>query len=267
MKGPKDLIKSEDHWETNIGTTYFGDRVVVRGKELFTEFTNFSWHKYLLFIITGREFSDNDVELLDKFWMLTISYPDPRIWNNRIAALAGTTRSSAALGVGSAYAVSEAKIYGGQANLAAIDFITEANKRVKAGEELVDIIKKELKIRRMVAGYGRPVNRTDERIAPIQKLMKKTGYSNGEHVQLSYEVEKILMGGRWRMQMNITGLFAAVGADMGLSVKEYYLWLSNGFTAGIVACYADAIDKEEGTLFPLRCERISYSGHSKRNWD
>ncbi len=267
MKGLKDLIDSEDNWQTEMGAFFAGERVVARGRDLFTEFDNYSWHKYLLLMITGREFGDKELELLDKFWMLTISYPDPRVWNNRIAALAGTVRSTAALGVGSAYAVSEAKIYGGQPNLAAIDFIIEAKKRIEDGEALVDIVKQELKVRRMVAGYGRPIIKTDERIAPIQKLMELTGYDKGEYVQLSYEIEKILQEGRWRMQMNITGLFAAVGADMGFSVQEYYLWLTNGFTAGLVACYTDAINHKEGTLFPLRCERIVYNGVTKRNWD
>ena len=267
MNGPKDLLAAEDNWVTDIGASFPGERVVARGKDMFTEFADFSWHKYLLYMITGREFGDNELRLLDQFWMLTISYPDPRIWNNRIAALAATVRSTAALGVGSAYAVSEAKIYGGQPNLAAIDFILEAKRRIVDGEELADIVKKELKVRRMVAGYGRPIIKSDERIAPIQKLMKETGYDKGEHVQLSYEVENILMNGRWRMQMNITGLFAAVGADMGFSVQEYYLWLTNGFTAGIVACYTDAVSKKEGTLFPLRCERVAYNGSTKRGWD
>ena len=267
MNGPKDLIDSEENWVTDLGASFPGERVVARGKDLFTEFENFTLHKYLLYMITGREFSDKEMYLLDQFFMLTISYPDPRIWNNRIAALAGSVRSTAALGIGSAYAVSEAKIYGGQANLAAIDFILEANKRVKSGEKLLDIIKQELKARRMVAGYGRPIIKSDERIAPIQKIMEKTGYDKGEHVQLSYEIENILMQGRWRMQMNITGLFAAVGADMGFSVREYYLWLTNGFTAGITACYTDAISKKEGTLFPLRCERVEYEGVAERTWD
>lgn len=267
MASNKELIDSEENWQTAMGASFPGERVVARGKDLFTEFSDYSWHKYLLYMITGREFADNEVELLDKFWMLTISYPDPRIWNNRIAGLAGTVRSTAALGVGAAYAVSEAKIYGGQANLAAIDFILEANQRVKSGESLSDIVKQELKARRMVAGYGRPIISVDERILPIQKLMEQTGYDKGEHVKLSYEVEDMLMNGRWRMQMNITGLFAAVGADMGFSVQEYYLWLTNGFTAGIVACYTDAISKKEGTLFPLRCERVNYSGSDQRDWD
>ena len=267
MKPKINLIESEENWQTDLGGSIPGERVVVRGKDLFSELSDFTWLKLLLFMITGREFGDKQLELLDKIWALTISYPDPRIWNNRIGALAGTVRSTGSLGVSAGSAVSEAKIYGGQANIAAIDFIFECAKRVDSGESLESIVKSELKTSRAIYGYGRPIANGDERIEPIKKIMLKNGYENGKHVQLAYEIEKILKAGRWRFQMNITGLAAAVGADMGFTVKEYYLWLVNGFNAGITACYADALKKKEGSLFPLRCDRIKYSGVNKRKWN
>lgn len=261
------LLAHEDNWETEMGASFLGERVVVRGKDLFQDLKEFSWLKLLLFMVTGREFEDRQLKLLDKIWGLTVSYPDPRIWCNRVAALAGTARSTGSLGVSAGSAVSEAKIYGGQANVAAIDFILECNKRVKQGESLEEVVKNELKVNRAIYGYGRPVASGDERIRPIQNVMKETGYEKGEHVSLAYDIEKFLMSGRWRMQMNITGLSAAIGADMGLSVKEYYLWQLNGFSAGILACYTDASSKSEGALFPLRCDRISYSGNKYRAWE
>ena len=266
MKAKIDLITSEDNWQTELGGSIPGERVVVRGKDLFTELEGYSWLKLLLFMVTGREFEDKAVDLLDKIWALTISYPDPRVWNNRVGALAGTVRSTGNLGVGAGAAVSEAKIYGGQANIAAIDFIKECSNRIDAGEKLEVIIKEELKINRAIYGYGRPIASGDERIKPIKKLMVMNGYADGKHVQLANQIEQYLMSGRWRLQMNITGLAAAVGADMGFSNKEYYLYAVNGFNAGITACYADASSKDEGTLFPLRCNRIEYGGIGNRKW-
>jgi citrate synthase len=266
VKAKIDLVNSEENWQTELGGSIPGERVVVRGKDLFTELEDFSWLKLLLFMITGREFGDNAVELLDKIWALTISYPDPRVWNNRVGALAGTVRSTGNLGVGAGTAVSEAKIYGGQANIAAIDFIKECSSRIDAGEKLEDIVKQELKINRAIYGYGRPIASGDERIKPIRKLMVKNGFADGKHVQLANQIEQFFMSGRWRLQMNITGLAAAVGADMGFTNKEYYLYAVNGFNAGITACYADALSKDEGTLFPLRCTRIAYEGITDRKW-
>lgn len=267
MKSKIDLTKTEENWQTEMGGSIPGERVVVRGKDLFVDLAEFSWLKLLLFMITGRVFEDNAVELLDKIWAFSISYPDPRVWNNRIGALAGTARSTGSLGVSAGCAVSEAKIYGGQATTEAFNFILECSRRVDSGEDLEEILKDELKTNRAVFGYGRPVVSSDERIKPVQLLMKKTGYANGKHVLLAYQIEKILTLGRWRYQMNIAGLVAAIGADMGFSVREYYLWLVSGYNAGITACYADASSKEEGTLFPLRCDRIAYSGINNRIWE
>lgn len=261
------LLEFEDNWPTEMGGAIPGQRVVVRGKDLFEDLGDFSWFKLHLYMITGRVFSSEQLEMLDKLWALTISYPDPRIWNNRVGALAGTARSTASLGVSAGSAVSEAKIYGAQANIAAIDFVIECFVKVEQGEDLEAIIKHELKTNRAIYGFGRPVTSGDERIAPIKKIMMKHGFDQGKHVSLAYEIESILKNGRWRYQMNITGLAAAIGADMGFTVRDYYLYTINGFNAGITACYKDAADKKEGALFPLRCERVNYSGTSQRLWE
>jgi hypothetical protein len=267
MKPKIDLTEYEDNWATEMGGVIPGQRVIVRGKNLFDDLYEFTWLKLLMLMITNREFSNSELQVLDSIWALTISYPDPRIWNNRVSALAGTVRSTASLAVSAGSAVSEAKIYGGQAIIAAFDFITECSQRVEKGEELEAIIMQELKIKRAVYGYGRPITNGDERIEPIKKLIDKNGFGQGKHVALAFEIESILKNGRWRYQMNIAALAAAIGADMGLTVSEYSLWLVNGFNAGITACYKDAADKKEGALFPLRCTRVDYSGISQRPWD
>ena len=56
--------------------------------------------------------------------MISSSYPDPRLWNNRVAAFAGTARSTGHLAVAGAMAVTEASIYGGQPILKVADFLS-----------------------------------------------------------------------------------------------------------------------------------------------
>lgn len=266
MKPKIDLTETEENWQTEMGGSIPGERVVVHGKDLFTDLSDFSWHKMLLFMITGRDFEDKTVELLDKMWAHAISYPDPRVWNNRIAALAGTVRSTAALGVSAGAAATEAKIFGGQATLDAFTFIVDCAERIDRGDDLSDILHSELKMNRAVFGYGRPIVRVDERIKPVQKLVEECGHANGKHLRLAYQIDALLRKERWRLQMNIAGLAAAIGADIGFTAREYYLWLVNGYNAGFVACYADATTKQKGALFPLRCDRIKYEGISNRQW-
>ena len=93
MIGPDTLKKAEDNWQTDMGAAFPGERVVLRGKDLFSELDGLSWFQYLMFGITGDVFSDDKIQLIEAIWSLTVSYPEPRIWNNRVAALTGTALS------------------------------------------------------------------------------------------------------------------------------------------------------------------------------
>jgi len=65
----------------------------------------------------------------------------------------------------------------------------------------------------------------------------------------------------------VGGISAALGADHGFSLREYNMFVTLVFSAGVIACYGDAVVKPSGTFFPLRCERISYSGIAPRKWE
>ncbi|MFK7815408.1 MAG: hypothetical protein AB8B92_03650 [Gammaproteobacteria bacterium] len=86
----KDILDSEICWETDIGFLFPGERVDIRGKDLFSEYSNKPWMELLLFGVTGREFSAEQIQLFEGIWNISTSYPDPRIWNNRVSALAGS---------------------------------------------------------------------------------------------------------------------------------------------------------------------------------
>lgn len=260
------LIQSEDHWVTDLGMFFPGERVVFRGKDLFSHFKDKSWMALFMYGITGREFLDNQIQLFERLWTLSVSYPDPRIWNNRIAALAGTARSTGNLGVSAAVAVTEATVYGQRATVGAIDFLFRAQRSLNAGIKLNNIVKDELKRFRVINGYGRPLSNVDERIQPVVEMAKKLGLFEGIYTRLAFEVEEILSKGRWRMQMNIGALAAALCANQGLSTRHYYYYLIPAYLGGIVPCFVDAVDRPEGTFFPYRCSRIKYTGSARRSW-
>ena len=105
MKGPKALLESEDNWITDIGMLVPFERVIFRGKDLFKELKEIQWMGLHFYGVTGRFFSERQLRLIEAMWILSVSYPDPRIWNNRVAALAGTVRSNSPLAVSAATAV------------------------------------------------------------------------------------------------------------------------------------------------------------------
>lgn len=263
------LIDREDNWETEMGAWFAGERVVFRGKDLFTELFDQQWIAIWYYTVTGKLFSKKQLDLWSRLWVLCTSYPEPRIWNNRVAALTGTARATAFQAVAAGVAASEGQFFGGQANLAAIEFIKRAKRLVvDEGSDLADVVEAEIAEKRAFpVGFGRPIIKSDERIPPAIRLAKELGLYGGPHVKLALEIDKLLVKNRYRVQLNIGGLTAALCADQGLSEREFYCTTAVIYSAGILACYHDATTKPAGTFFPLSCNRISYQGKPLRKWE
>jgi citrate synthase len=267
MRGPEALLEREDNWTTAMGACFPGeDRVAYRGKDVFQDMARMPWMAVLLYGITGREFTAGQLKLFEGIWTICASYPDPRLWNNRVAALAGTARSTAAAAIGAANAVSEATLYGRRPDIRSIDLLLRARQWLSEGRDLDSFIRPELAKHRVLPGYGRPISKRDERIQPMLSLAQELGLASGEHVRLAFAIAEHLQKGRWRLHMNIAALAAALAADLGLSRTEYYHFLVLSFSAGMFPCYLDAMNQPAGTLFPLRCARINYLGQPSRQW-
>ena len=265
MRGPLLLAQTVGRIRSRVGAVFIGSHAVFRGKNLHAELGDAGWLDLYLFGITGRRFSAPELRLLEAIWTGT-SYPDARIWNNRVAALAGTTRSTGNLGVSASLAVSEAKIYGLSPSYRAIEFIVRLQSHIEAGGELRPLVERELLEHRSVGGYGRPVNGgKDERIEPLLKLAQSLGLADGPYLKLAYAVDEYLSA-RARQRMNLAGFVAGLAADIGLSPREHYFFLFPVFLAGMVPCYMDAAERPEGTILPLPCNGVAYLGVAKRRW-
>lgn len=265
MTGPQRLHDSVGSFVTRMGQAFVGTRAVFRGHDLHAELKDMDWLELYVFGITGRRFTPAQLRMLHALWVYT-SYPDARIWNNRVAALAGSARSTGNLGMAAALAVSEASIYGRGIDVRAIDFLTRTQAALSRGEALVDCVQAELQAQRGIAGYGRPIANGDERIAPLMALARELGLAEGAHVRLAFDVERVLLAGRWRWRMNYGALSAAMAADFGLGTREYYLFSGPAFLAGMQPCFIEASERTEGTLFPLTCAHVNYEGHAARPW-
>ncbi len=265
MTGPQLLEENVGRLISNVGAFFPGERVVFRGHDLHVSLKDMDWLELYLFGITGRRFTPHQMKVFHAIWSYT-SYPDARLWNNRVAALAGTTRSTGNLGVAAALAVSEAQIYGGGVVLRVSEFLVRIKDQIDRGANLSELVQIELKQQRGIAGYGRPLVAGDERIAPMMALAHEQGLNNGDHLKLAFDVEKILLDGRWRLRMNYAALSAALALDFGLSPREHYIFMIPVFLAGIPPCYLDAAQKAEGHLFPLPCRVMLYQGVERRHW-
>ncbi|MGS2724552.1 hypothetical protein ACVBEJ_12485 [Porticoccus sp. GXU_MW_L64] len=260
------LKRFEDYWETTMGACFPGERVVLRGKDLFDEAYESGWLSLLLYGITGKEFNETDLEMMEAMIALCGSYPDPRIWNNRVSALTGTSRSTASLGFAAAAAVTEAQIYGHGAVLKATEFLEEGVKRVEDDNKIAEFSLSWMKKERRIPGFGRPITDIDERIEPLLRIAKRLGVDKKPHVVFALKVESYLKNSRYKQGMNAAGLVCALAADMGVTMRDFYMisWLS--FLGGFFPCYIDAVNKPEGAFFPLSCKRINYVGKGRRTW-
>ncbi len=248
-----------------MGAAYPGDRAVFRGHDLHTDLKDIDWLDLYVFGITGRRYTAAQLRLMNALWVFT-SYPDPRIWNNRVAALAGSARSTGNLGVAAALAVSEAHIYGRGNEVQAISFYLSTCKRLAAGATLADCVKDEMAAHGRIAGYGRPIVNADERNAPAMALAETLGLASGPHVSLAHDLERFLLAEGRNLKLNYGGLVSAFGADLGLSPREFYLFMFPSFLAGMQPCYIEAVERTEGTLFPLSCDEVQYDGQERRRW-
>ena len=264
MNGPELLQENTDCLKTRVGACFPGSHAVFRGHDLHAELGGMDWVELYLFGITGRRFTVEQLRLLRAIWVYT-SYPDARIWNNRVAALAGSARSTPTLALSAALAVTDARIYGGHPIVRAIDFFLQAQKQVEHGEQLADVVRKEVQVRR-VYGYGRPINSADERLPWLLALACELNLDQGPHMRLAFAVEEILLSDNKALRMNYAGMVSALAADLGFSLKEFHLFMFLGCMAGMPPCFVEASQRPEGTLFPLSCAHIRYEGPPKRQW-
>lgn len=251
--------------KSRMGGFVPGSHAVLRGHDLHRELKDMEWVELYVFGITGRRFSPEQLRLLNALWVYT-SYPDPRLWNNRVAALAGSARSSGTLGVAAALAVSEASIYGRGVDIRAIDFLRRTRDAIEAGAGLAECVAQEIAAHRSIAGYGRPLTSRDERMAPTLALARSLGLDGGPHFTLAFAVEEYLLAGRLRWRMNYAALAAALVADMDVTTREYYLIAFPTFLAGMQPCFIEATERPEGMTFPLSCADIHYEGKASRRW-
>lgn len=264
MNGPQLLRDSADCLQTRAGKAFVGTRAVFLGRDLHADLRHADWVDLYMLSITGRRFGEGELRLLHAMWVCT-SYPDARLWNNRVAALAGSARSTPGLGVSAALGMSEAVVYGGHPCVRAIDFLTGAQRRVTAGEAVADVVAQELAQRR-IYGYGRPIHATDERLPWLLGIARERGLDGGPHLALAHEVERLLVDRDPALKMNYAAMTAALAADLGLSVTEFHHFQLPMLLAGMTPCYIEAAERPAGTLFPLSCEHIAYEGVAKRRW-
>jgi len=266
-KNTEILEQYEGNWKTSMGGWLPKEgKVYLRGKEVLSELKEYRWHQYLLYGITGID-SEKLARLYEGIWVISCSFPDPRLWNNQVAALGGSVRSTGVLSTAGALAVTEATIYGLKPIKGVMDFIYRASDSLNNGNSLENIVKSELRRYRSIYGYGRPLRANDERVAPLMEFAHSIGAGLGPYTKLAFEIDEYMKASKYNYRINIAGVSAALVADEGITPQQHYHMASVAFSAGVIPCYIDAADKPEGTFFPYRVSAVKYTGaQNKKSW-
>ncbi|GIX30660.1 MAG: hypothetical protein KatS3mg124_1132 [Porticoccaceae bacterium] len=254
------------HWPTDKGVWIPGRAVRYRERSLFDDFGDRSWMALLIYGVTGREVPEATARLLERVWLLCASYPDPRLWNNRVAALAGTVRAPASLAVAAATAVSDAEVYGARPVHRGMQFLAEVADRRADDRALLAFLRDRLRRERALPGFGRPVISEDERIPVFLAELDRAGLEETDHQRLVVRIRRLLADCGLRLKPNIVAHVAALFLDLGFTPQEGYCLVLLAFSAGILPCYLDALEKEEGMFLPLSCDCIRYVGKPPREW-
>lgn len=228
-----------------------------------------SYFQVLILNITGR-LPEKNISDWTEASFICLSWPDPRIWCNKIGALAGTSRTSSTAAVSAGTLAADSRMYASGAMLEGAEFIISALNAKNNGTSTHSIVQTELArkshkatSKAAIMGYARPLATGDERVVAMERVRNALNFPIGPHLRLAFEIENLLMDTHNEC-MNILGYCAAFMADQGFTATEitriYSLWVSSG----IHACYAEYCDRPPGTFLPLRCDDIDYQGKAPR---
>jgi hypothetical protein len=265
MNGPQILASHADVLQTRMGAAFPGSHAVFRGHDLHRDLKDMDWFGLCAFGITGRQLPPEQLRLFSSVWVWT-SYPDARLWNNRVAALAGATRSTPNLGISAGQAITEATIYGRGNEFRALDFFIKTRKALQAGASLADHLEGFLRNGGRMAGYGRPISSSDERMPLTLALARELGLADGPYVALAFDIDRYFESTGRPLRMNLSALLSAFAGDFGWSPREFNMIMFTTFLAGMYPCYLEAADKPPGAVFATRCEDVRYEGVGQRPW-
>lgn len=224
-----------------------------------------SYHQFLVLNATGRLPEPRFAKWLEATY-ICMSWPDPRIWCNQIGALGGTTRTSVLAATAAGIQTAISRVYGPNTLIEGTRFIKEAVEKKKGGLSVREIVTSECSRqggKPIIMGFARPIAKGDERIVAMEGFTRELGFPVGEHLDLAYRIEEILMED-FSEGLNLTGYMAAFMADQGFSPEEACRICSPIVASGVTACYIDAVARPADSFFPLRCDDMDYQGPGPR---
>lgn len=249
------------------GIWRIGEGVESHGYDLINDLVgHYSFMQVVVLNATGRMPSRALAHWFEAVHMC-LSWPDPRIWCNRIGALGGSAGASVVAATSAGIMATDSRAYGIRPIVEGMEFIQRAQTEVSSeGGSAAEFVAREVKKHNgkpYLMGYARPVAKGDERIAALERVARQHDFPRGPHMRLAGEIEALLSE-QFDESMNINGYVSAFLSDLGFSAEEVYRIFSVVVFSGITACYVDSADRPAGHFAPLQVDDIEYSGKEDR---
>jgi citrate synthase len=244
-----------------------GQKIECHGLDLMEDVVGkLSYMQLVILNATGRLESKEMAAWFESIH-ICLSWPDSRIWCNRVGSLGGSVGANTVASVCAGVMAADSTSYGPRTIMAGIDLIVRAYESVKSGSDVEQFVADEVKSKGgkpFLMGYARPVVRGDERIVVLEKNTALLGFQRGGHLDIAYQIESIL-DRNFGESMNLNGYISAFVSDHGFSALEIYRICSVIVSSGVAACHVNNVDERHGSFAPLQIQDIEYIGSEARS--
>ncbi len=197
---------------------------------------------------------------------ISLSWPDPRIWCNKMGVFSALTGSSITSAIATGGLAGDSKMYGPGTGQSIGPFFDLAYRSiVENGETIESFIEgncyKHGKL--FAPGFARPLAKGDERIPAMRKLALDLGFESGPLENMVNEMESYLEK-KSGEGLNLSGYFTAFMMDQGYSIDEIIGIAAFSVTGGVYASYFEYVNQPPNAFLTLRIDDIEYVGKKAR---
>ena len=258
-----------DKWDQYRGQIYahrggwtLGEGIKTHGYSLLDDIHGkCSMFQVMIMNVTGRLPERRLADLVEGLF-ITLSWPDARIWCNKMGVFSAMARTSCTAAIAAGGLAGDSKMYGAGTGKSIGPFFEKAYRHIVDNNESVESFIEThcYKNGCLVApGFARPLAKGDERIPAMRKLAKQLGYGVGPYAQMTQDMEDYL-NRKDGEGLNLSGFFSAFMLDQGYSMEEIMGIAAFSVTGGIYAAYFEYIHQSPNDFLPLRVDDVEYVG-------
>ena len=209
----------------------------LRGKLLFRDLLGRkSFFQVAAWAIAGIELAERDALLLEQLGVNT-QLLDPHIWPLAAARRVAAQGAPLARVMAGGSAAMFTRNITVEPVAAFVGLLDEVQGALDGGMSLDAFVRRQLRERRRLPGFGRPVLGPDERVPHALRLLRSHGRSGGASVRLTRRLERLLHRAKG-LRLNSAGLQGAVMRDLGFSPAAAKAFCALYFVVPMLAHYA-----------------------------